>query len=67
MKTPSIRFADDFKNWDVLVKDKENKRWVFARPAGYGGVCLLWRLRMAWKVFTGQCDVLAWNAGQSKI
>ena len=67
MKTPSIRFADDLKNWEDQVEDKDSGKWVCARPMSYQGLCLGWRLRMAWKVFTGQCDVLAWKAGQSKI
>ena len=66
MRTPTIRFADDLRDWGVSVED-QGGRWVLARPESRGGLRILWRARMAWLVFTGRCDVLAWKAGQSKI
>lgn len=65
MKTPSVRYADDIKDWDAQTEI--NKKWVLARPESSHGVFLLWRLRLAWRVFKGDCDVLAWKGGQSKI
>lgn len=67
MRTPSIHFADDLKGWSEQTEDKKNGRWVCARPMGHDGLCLSWRFRLAWRVFTGKADVLAWKAGQSEI
>ena len=67
MKTPSIRYADDLQGWSEKVEDKNSGRWVLARPMVPEGIFFLWRLRLAWKVFTGKVDVLAWKAGQSEI
>lgn len=37
---------------------------VLARPMPYPGWMLLTRLKRAWLVFTGRCDVLRWDGGQ---
>lgn len=65
MNTPSIRYADDIKNLDTQTK--KNNNWVLARPEPIRGLFLFWRLRLAWRVFKGDCDVLAWKGGQGKI
>ena len=65
MRVPSIIYADDLQDWSEKVDDKNSGRWVLARPISSGGICFLWRLRLAWKVFTGKVDVLAWKAEQN--
>jgi len=65
MRVPSIIYADDLQDWSEKVEDKNSGRWVLARPMSHGVICFLWRLRLAWKVFTGKVDVLAWKAEQS--
>ena len=32
--------------------------WTPARPLGLGG--LFYRIKMAWKVFTGKADIVVW-------
>jgi len=60
MKPVNVINADN-----LVVMANETKtglpdgRWVAARPIGMDG--LLWRLRCAWRVFTGKCDVLKWT------
>lgn len=62
MKTPCIRYADDIKQWDC---DTEiNGKWVLARVYCTSGIHLLWRLQLAWDVFTGKYDALAWHGDQ---
>lgn len=62
MRKPSIRYADDIKHWDC---DTEiNGRWVLARPYSTSGFYLLWRLKLAWYVFIGKYDALAWKGDQ---
>lgn len=63
MRTPSIRYADDLKKWDCDTQIKGG-RWVCARPYKTGGIYLLWRLELAWYVFTGKYDALAWKGNQ---
>lgn len=36
-------------------------RWVQARPSGYGGFRLLYRLKLAYMVFVGKWDALKWE------
>lgn len=36
-------------------------RWVASRSLGWPGLCLRYRLLCAWRVFTGQADVLTWT------
>lgn len=62
MKTPSIRYADDLKKWSELAEI--NGHWVCARPLSWGGLSLIWRLKLAFKVFTGKYDALVWKENQ---
>lgn len=39
-----------------------NGKWVPARPLGLYSIKN--RIRLAWLVFTGKCDVLKWPEGQ---
>lgn len=59
MKTPHIYSADEIKAWDAQACGR-NGLWTQARPESYPGINLLWRLRMAWMVFTGKADALIW-------
>ena len=62
MRIPSIRYADDIQHWDC---DSEiNGKWVCARPYCTGGIWFLWRLKLAWYVFIGKYDALAWKGDQ---
>ena len=62
MRTPSIRYADDIKQWDCTAEI--NGEWVLARAYSTPGIHFLWRLQLAWDVFTGKYDALAWNGDQ---
>lgn len=62
MRTPSIRYADDIKQWDC---DTEiDGRLVCARTYSTEGIHFLWRLELAWYVFTGKYAALAWKGNQ---
>lgn len=37
-------------------------KWLYKRCEGFPGWCLGMRLKVAWKVFTGQLDALKWEA-----
>jgi len=59
MREPNIFHIDTLKDWDV-EKQLSNSSWVPARPdpPNYG---LKTRLKVAWLVFTGQCDAVEWR------
>ena len=53
----------------LLEHCKENTtcisgRWVPARPLGFFGLMLGWRLKLAWRVFTGELDAVKWPRDQ---
>jgi len=52
--------ANEMKNWDTSTPDKMG-RYVPARPLNYQLDGFVNRLKLAWKVFTGKCDVLDWQ------
>ena len=60
------RLDAEAKSWvhgrgtQVLMSPGDG-RWFRARPAGYHGICLRARLRIAWRVFTGEYDALSWT------
>lgn len=56
---PSLHVADNLKDWDVSV-GLPNGRWVMARSLGFQALWLKRRLQLAWGVFTGRYDALAW-------
>lgn len=62
MNQPQIIYANYF---DTSTKTQDKYGcWVPARPLPYyysGIANLLNRLRLAWLVFTGKCDVLQWS------
>ena len=60
-KTPNMvslksLFTED--KYHALIDGK----WVHARPIGYWS--FVYRVKCAWKVFTGQADALIWPGGQ---
>jgi len=59
MNTPTIRNMEHLQNWDTKSETKTG--WVCARPYGYQGLMIWYRLKCAWLVFTGKCDVLEWH------
>ena len=62
MSFPTIYIADNLKDWPTAAEI--NGQYVYARPMGLQGRFLKLRLKLAWKVFTGQADVLVWRGGQ---
>lgn len=64
MKSISIINSDQLKKWNIIIRPSDHKEsgWILARPLGMTG--FIYRLRCAWLVFTGQCDVLKWKGGQ---
>lgn len=60
-QSPQVINADFFKysqvSAGILVNGK--LKWVPARPLSGGG--LITRVRLAWKVFTGEYDALKWE------
>jgi hypothetical protein len=49
--------AEQIKHWNCVRETVDG--WKLARPIGRGGI--IRRLKKAWKVFTGQADVLIWH------
>lgn len=56
---PAVYAPEQFKDWDTHTSI-DNEHWVPARPMGWPGICLLKRLKIAWKVFKGEYDALKW-------
>lgn len=66
-QSPQLIFADDLlDNWcqrEIKTTSEHTTstcRWVLNRPLSCGNIFT--RLRLAWKVFTGECDALKWNS-----
>jgi hypothetical protein len=63
--TPMVYTPDQLKHMINSVQiGLPDGRWVSARPSGFWGLCLRWRLETAWNVFTGKWDALRWENGQ---
>lgn len=70
MRSPTVYTAKEITGWHVSEEYAPGK-WRPARPCGYS---YSWRniegwrhrLVLAWRVFTGRCDVLSWgdNSGE---
>ena len=58
MNSPTIRYAEHLQNWEEHTE--VNGKWFLARPLGFQGLDLFWRIKCAWMVFTGEADVLLW-------
>ena len=59
-QVPQLINADHLRDDHVLVCMEEagGDVWVLARPLSNGSIFT--RARLAWKVFTGECDALKW-------
>lgn len=60
MKRPCCYTAEQVMSWTVS-EEYEPGTWRAARPYNLGGFKLIWRLKLAWGVFTGKFDALKWN------
>lgn len=60
MKVPEAYKAGELRKLDNQTR-LEDGRWVPVRPYCFGGIALGYRLKMAFKVFSGQADVLEWE------
>lgn len=63
MRQPEIYDSKEIKEWSVTTTDG-NGIWRLARPEGSNRHTFMWRWHLAWLVFTGKCDALAWGNGQ---
>jgi hypothetical protein len=64
---PNLVQAESFKPGGIYSSTKispDGKKWYYARGLGFQGLMLSWRLKMAWRVFTGRYDALEWGGGQ---
>lgn len=52
--------ADQIKNWDTAVETNHHE-WIPARPENHKNEGIRYRLRLAWRVFIGEYDVLDWE------
>ncbi len=59
-QVPTVYGPTDIQTWDC-DKELEPGLWVPARPCGPYLLSLWQRLKVAWRVFTGQLDALDWD------
>lgn len=59
-RVPSYYTAEQIHDWPTFYRSDEGGHFP-ARPIGFSGIMLGRRLRYAWKVFIGECDVLTWK------
>lgn len=59
MRSPNIYWINEL-NKHYVQQSHPTLGWVHARPLGFYGLNLKWRLRAAWLVFTGKADVVRW-------
>lgn len=59
-QVPQLIHADHLRDDWVLVcmEEAHGDVWMLARPLSSGS--LFTRFKLAWKVFTGECDALKW-------
>lgn len=60
MRNPEVYSASEIATWHVS-EEYEPGKWRPARCCAWHGLNLRYRLRLAWWVFTGRCDVLRWG------
>ena len=60
MNCPNLFNSDELTHWSNQ-KEISPDNWVAARPLGLQGLFLVHRLRLAWRVFKGQYDVVKWT------
>lgn len=70
MNTPTIYQAEyigrTVREAQCKVVRDGKEGWIPCRPMGWGGLCLMMRLKAAWMVFIGHADVLDWGPEQRK-
>lgn len=59
-RTPMFYTATQLCTWAIRTRRGDGVL-VPCRPEGFWGLCLRWRLRAAWLVFTGRADVVQWE------
>ena len=59
-QAPQIYIADQLRKWDVDCQISPGM-WVACRPMSPSFYGVADRLRLAWLVFTGECDALKWR------
>lgn len=57
MRIPGLVHAEDIIN--LAARVNINGKWVQARPVPYYG--MFRRFKLAWLVFTGECDAIKWE------
>lgn len=60
MRNPTVYSASEIATWHVS-EEYEPGKWRPARPWPWYGHQWRYRLRLAWRVFTGQYDALNWG------
>lgn len=61
MNCPHIYWVTELvKQAQTVSSSHPTLGWTPARPVGFYGLCLRYRLRAAWLVFTGRADVVRW-------
>lgn len=69
MRMPDIYSPTEIRNWSV-DENVGGNMWRPARPVGFElsvFISFRKRLRAAWRVFNGSCDVLHWERPFVKI
>ena len=61
MRVPSRFTMADIKQYDTFYKDVITATFKPYRCVGWHGFYLIRRLKLAWKVFKGEYDVLDWE------
>ena len=61
-KAPGIYTVENLVRGVQQSQAHINGRWVPSRPLGY--FSFWWRLKAAWLVFVGECDLVRWPEGQ---
>lgn len=59
-QVPQLIKADNLtqNHPQAMMREAHGDVWVLARPMSWG--TLLTRIKLAWLVFTGECDALKW-------
>jgi hypothetical protein len=57
---PNRFTAEELRTWSTSKKNAKGY-WVPARPLGWQGLRLWYRLKLAWGVFTAKYDVVEWD------
>lgn len=60
MRQPDVYSATEICIWPNSIKTDDG-RWIPARPEGHSMRPLSYRIKTAWRVFTGELDALEWT------